>query len=82
MVDVSGAASIETAARAYQSADTRVIGAGPDHIMRTDETPNAGEVPIARCLHACFTAPDGRFVICGAGVVGKLVVRIDPSNGL
>ena len=43
LVDVSGAASIEAAARAYQSADPRVQSAGPDHIMRAHETPNDPE---------------------------------------
>jgi hypothetical protein len=36
----------------------------------TDETPGAGEVPIARCLHACFTAPDGRFVLYAGQTTG------------
>jgi hypothetical protein len=36
----------------------------------SDETPSAGEVPIARCLHACFTAPDGRFVLYAGQTTG------------
>lgn len=36
----------------------------------TDETPSAGEVPIARCLHACFTAADGGFVLYAGQTTG------------
>jgi thermitase len=39
LVDVSGAPSLEDAARAYR-ADPRVIGVGPDKIGQIDETPN------------------------------------------
>jgi Subtilase family len=40
MIDVTGSASIEAAAQAYKSADPRVVGAGPDYMMHSDETPN------------------------------------------
>ena len=36
----------------------------------TDETPSAGDVPVARCLHACFTAADGRFVLYAGQTTG------------
>lgn len=35
-----------------------------------DETPTSGEAPVARCLHACFTAPDGRFVLYAGQTTG------------
>jgi hypothetical protein len=49
-------------------ADTRAydFGAG----AWTDETPSAGDVPVARCLHACFTAADGRFVLYAGQTTG------------
>jgi thermitase len=40
LVDVSGATSLETAARAFVDADVRVQGAGPDYVVHTSETPN------------------------------------------
>jgi thermitase len=43
LVDVAGAASLETAARAYQG-DARVRFAGPDWLMHADETPNDPDV--------------------------------------
>jgi hypothetical protein len=36
----------------------------------TDETPSAGDVPVARCLHACLTAADGRFVLYAGQTTG------------
>ena len=35
----------------------------------TDETP-AGQVPVARCLHGCFVAEDGRFVLYAGQTTG------------
>ena len=43
LVDVVGAASLETAARAYQG-DARVRFAGPDWLMHAEETPNDPDV--------------------------------------
>ncbi len=35
-----------------------------------DETPSGGDVPVARCLHACFGASDGRFVLYAGQTTG------------
>jgi len=40
LVDVSGATSVEAAARAFVAADARVRSAGPDYIARGQATPN------------------------------------------
>jgi thermitase len=40
LVDVSGATSLEDAARAFVAADPGVRSAGPDHVMRGSATPN------------------------------------------
>ncbi len=45
LVDVSGAASLESAAQAFKTADARVRGAGPDYVMSASETPNDPEFP-------------------------------------
>ena len=49
-------------------ADTRAYDFGTR--AWTDETPSSGDVPVARCLHACFTAADGRFVLYAGQTTG------------
>lgn len=53
-------------------ADTRAydFGAG----AWADVTPPAGNLPVARCLHACFRAADGRF--------GRLVLYAGQTTGV
>jgi len=53
-------------------ADTRAydFAAG----MWADVTPPAGDLPVARCLHACFRAPDGSF--------GRLVLYGGQTTGV
>lgn len=49
-------------------ADTRSYGF--DSGTWNDQTPTVGDVPVARCLHACFEAQDGRFVLFGGQTTG------------
>jgi len=35
-----------------------------------DQTPAVGDLPVARCLHACFEADDGRFILFGGQTTG------------
>lgn len=36
----------------------------------SDATPLTGDLPVARCLHRCFEAADGRFVLFGGQTTG------------
>ena len=53
-----------------------------------DLTPTAGDLPVARCLHACFGAADGRFVLYAGQTTGvqalgdlwALTIGSDPAT--
>jgi len=53
-------------------ADTRAydFAAG----MWLDQTPSVGDLPVARCLHACFETDDARFALFGGQTTGTLAL--------
>jgi thermitase len=90
LLDVSGAQSLEAAARAYIASDPRVRSASPDYIMHSQETPNdpnfgiqTGMVNIQAAAAWNRTHGGGRIAILDSGIsqhpdlVSKIVTSKD-----
>jgi thermitase len=67
LVDVSGASSVEAAAKAYLAADTRVVAASPDAVVKQTEVTNDPLAPLQSNLdriqaHQAWNRAHGDFV--------------------